>query len=361
MSRGPGSRRAAWFVAACVAVIAAGVFLARHDAAPEPPADPASTVAFAAANPAIGTVSAPPPAGHDAAEVDIRARVAVPPPPPAATPYRTRIHVIDELGAPVPSVRVNIASALVPDAELLASPSSTLQNHDGHYTVFTDDAAPWRLYLQGRGFVATFVGPIADPDAPEIAVKLVRPALIHGITLAPDGNPIAGIGLVCRDLADPRRIVRTTSKEGGAFELTPDRPGLFAVCIDGAGENEHQVVRCDTGSPAELRLAVPAATTIEITLTLGGEPLAGASCYLRMRRGERSGTSDATGRLSWQCVPRGDHRLEIRGSLSGALRLSEVRDSANSPGFQSRTVAVDTRDPTLRTFAVEVVLEPTQR
>jgi hypothetical protein len=356
-------RRTAWFGAVGVLVIGCLGLRACSAVDVEPPNAPAGGTVMATANPAIGSVSASPTPVPDAARVDasavtaIGAAAASPSPP-----FRTRLHVVDELGAPVTKMRVSIARAHVPDAELLQSPTSTLENSDGRFKVFTDDAAPWRLHLDATGFLPMYVGQAdAREDAPELEVKLTRPALIHGITTAPDGSPIAEIELVCRDVTDSGRVVRTTSGSRGAFQITPRQPGLFVVSVDGA--SERYAVRCDTGSPVELRVPVPAATTVEVAVTALGGPLAGAICTLKTRTSERSGTTDAMGQVRWQCVPRGDHRLEVRPHFAGPIRVAQ-RDpvlSPYAPEFSARTIAVDTRDTTRTTFTVTVELQLTRR
>lgn len=339
MSTPSWSRRAFWFVVAGGLSMCA--WLAWPGAAPE--ATPAL-----ASPPGDGTravVTSPAAAEGSPRQTADAGATAAMPAPDAATTWHLRGRVHDELLQSVAEFRLTIAPATASQEAASGLPSIPCHRLDGSFAVHVATAPPWRLFVAARGFLPAW-SDVAAADPPHAvdagAIRLLRPALIHGTTVAPNGEGIEGIRLVCRALATNRPPVHALSGPGGAYQLTPANPGDYAVSVD--GEDAADTVHCRTGAPTLHTVRVPPATTVVCTVSNAGQPIAGAPVRLALPFVVRSALSDANGVATFVCVPRGDHRLDVA-----------------HPGFGARVVAADTRDRTRTTFAVSIELEPLPR
>lgn len=251
--------------------------------------------------------------------------------------------VLGESGAPVREFTIDVLT-LMPDDQPAPAPlfSKRFESADGSFHV--DQLPLWAVVLRAtaEGRAPAFSEQIAvrPGDTKKVDLKLEVGCTVAGMVVEPDGTPVPGVFL------DAESRLAAGSMGDMSIEAAKqgesDEEGRFVLSNVPTGD---VVVRGYEGesavSTAALRIeSCDAVPPVRLVMTDGGgisgvvrrsdgKPLAGARLTLTQRAvGAVNATSDAAGRYTFDQIPAGQVRLELRHEGRFSAVFVEVKDGS---------------------------------
>ena len=374
------SRRNPWSLRAALAVVvlASASYLLRNPGSKPSPSDLPAPISASAADPPSSPLDSvrmePGPESLRVAESPAASNPETPhdpastPPPSVSGSLRGR--VVDDVSAPVRTFVID-ATRLTRRKPSALDPSAgtwkLFQGTDGTFTLDGLSPAEWELSARRPASIRSSLVVASVPQrAEDLVLVLPRPAVIAGIVVDEDGNPLSNARVYARNAGenppfrrddgfDTQAQESARAGESGTFRIEDVQPGTVRVTGQHPdfGESEGVELDLDPGQTKE---------EIRLTLSRGGriEGIVDASAgAIAERRVELHGMR---GILGWRETHTDEAgRFAIEGLLPQdyVLQLQPAdRSSGGAPSVEGRTylrlpVSVRNRETTRVEFRVE--------
>jgi hypothetical protein len=273
---------------------------------------------------ANGTATITATSGHFSAMATIT--VVTPPPPPATV----NVTVFESGGGP-------IAGATVTITYTAGSPSPVSGPTDGNGQIsfanqpFGVSATVAVVLNDGRTASQAFTGGFASgPNTVQIFVAAATTGSVSGVvTAAADGSALANVDVSLRD-GSGGLIAGGLTAADGSYSFTGIAGGTYTLTFTRAGYQTLTVSVTVTGGvntqdAALTVVATPTDATLNITVTMGGSPLAAALVQLTLSDGNTvTDVTDANGFLSFSNLPVGSVTIDVADPFTGDLVASRI-------------------------------------